>query len=1089
LVEVGIVEGDQWGITFAEHDSNTGLAYLKPSPTCDLEVPLTSADAMLMPQLVIQLSHQHILATSQSALSSSLGIPTRVQMTLVSQYASGKQITLLRSDKVTVRSEALEITWGSTGVSLTSRPGSYQNTTVEVSWRGQRVVTSIAILEVAQLSFQHKPWSRSGEWTTSEAPIIPKYARCHDPTLFRLVAHFKGQDTEPSVVAVDSLITSMPSEKSSELNSFLVSPGCGLSIESFSLEAVVGALRVPTTIVLSTTTTLSVRNISIQPMELPLKQPSTIIASAILSDGSEVLDVFGTGWNEETEALSATASNTALVDVNRITGEVSPVATSFQYVTIRVEADTGAVERVRIYTRVEVEQLGLALPVPASTPFQQITSPDVVSIPLVLHSGSNDISVFVARVRFEREDVKLSVGQIEANWLGIFTATAVVDGFQISGIGTAQCQTQPCIVGSLQVQKLTIASTALSLETILLLDSTFTLLSPSPPTVLPLEAGPDYQLTLPYHANSVVPTQCSNLIAQLDLDQDCQLSFLDVVQAAEVGDVEKTQQLYQIVSQRHIFASAAQLVTTDGCAFTLMVECISPEGFSCADEGYMALVATPVQQATWINNAAIQRQDEYFAYIKLDEQGRASLQAASSFLSLQISLIVVDSLNERVVQFPEPLHSDTKVSIPGQPDLQAYIPSIYSDPLIVELQCNETVRSRTTTATDHTQTYAIVAAIIGGTFFIVLVALLIFRSRARRNTFYVKVMSKESRRAGNPSHPWFGRGADVGFAVARPGRQYQLGRELRLVRGETYTFKMVDVSQDYPFYLSSSDVGGGNSVAEFLRSVVGTPAMENDVVTFTPTMDCPDLLYYQCSKQKCMGYIIRVLNSANAEVKEAPDFTTAQEPVLVFEREEMGLHDEPLHQLESLLTSFAQTDLERPALGDAVESRVATRAVSSVNSEPLQPGPRLPPLRSTNERATRKAPAYAPPPTYSAGQQLAAAAAAANNIPAVAYMPPPPYLRAFDIRRRDENALPSPVPATLQAPFDAFVNIDEDTNPSLQLPGTRSSCDPTPTYNEDMHFAIATSDQAPRRGSAIIRRLEPRSAQLLEFHEGDQSLA
>ena len=48
---------------------------------------------------------------------------------------------------------------------------------------------------------------------------------------------------------------------------------------------------------------------------------------------------------------------------------------------------------------------------------------------------------------------------------------------------------------------------------------------------------------------------------------------------------------------------------------------------------------------------------------------------------------------------------------------------------------------------------------------------------------------------------------------------------------------------------------------EYLEGVQGSPAVHNQPLRFTPALDCPSVLYYQCTKQKNMGYKIYVVDS------------------------------------------------------------------------------------------------------------------------------------------------------------------------------------------------------------------------------------
>jgi hypothetical protein len=69
---------------------------------------------------------------------------------------------------------------------------------------------------------------------------------------------------------------------------------------------------------------------------------------------------------------------------------------------------------------------------------------------------------------------------------------------------------------------------------------------------------------------------------------------------------------------------------------------------------------------------------------------------------------------------------------------------------------------------------------------------------------------------------------------------------------------MCDIPPDFPFYISRSEVGGGNGALEYLKGVFGTPSVGYDQVVFDVPLDCPDLLFYQCTRQKRMGGAILI---------------------------------------------------------------------------------------------------------------------------------------------------------------------------------------------------------------------------------------
>lgn len=118
------------------------------------------------------------------------------------------------------------------------------------------------------------------------------------------------------------------------------------------------------------------------------------------------------------------------------------------------------------------------------------------------------------------------------------------------------------------------------------------------------------------------------------------------------------------------------------------------------------------------------------------------------------------------------------------------------------------------------------------------------------NTFIVTAAVKDE------SHPFYGIGDPRGLVVN--GVQ---GKELIVVRGETYTFK-VDTGVQHDFYLSTSSRGWG--AATWTHGVKGNFTYDG-VVTFTPDKDTPDLLYYQCRNHKNMGSMIHVVDKGGED--------------------------------------------------------------------------------------------------------------------------------------------------------------------------------------------------------------------------------
>ena len=102
------------------------------------------------------------------------------------------------------------------------------------------------------------------------------------------------------------------------------------------------------------------------------------------------------------------------------------------------------------------------------------------------------------------------------------------------------------------------------------------------------------------------------------------------------------------------------------------------------------------------------------------------------------------------------------------------------------------------------------------------------------------------------THPHYGKGTDIGFVVN--GVQ---GGALVLVRGKTYTFD-VSTGVMHDFYLSTKPIGWG--MATLTKGVKGNFTYKG-VVTFTPTAETPDSVYYACRDHKFMGGEIHIVNS------------------------------------------------------------------------------------------------------------------------------------------------------------------------------------------------------------------------------------
>ena len=101
------------------------------------------------------------------------------------------------------------------------------------------------------------------------------------------------------------------------------------------------------------------------------------------------------------------------------------------------------------------------------------------------------------------------------------------------------------------------------------------------------------------------------------------------------------------------------------------------------------------------------------------------------------------------------------------------------------------------------------------------------------------------------THPYYGKGSDTGFVV----NDVQ-GGSLVLVRGKTYTFD-VETGVMHDFYLATKGVGWGAST--LTEGVKGNFTYKG-IVTFTPTAETPDTVYYACRNHKYMGGEIHIVN-------------------------------------------------------------------------------------------------------------------------------------------------------------------------------------------------------------------------------------
>ncbi len=124
------------------------------------------------------------------------------------------------------------------------------------------------------------------------------------------------------------------------------------------------------------------------------------------------------------------------------------------------------------------------------------------------------------------------------------------------------------------------------------------------------------------------------------------------------------------------------------------------------------------------------------------------------------------------------------------------------------------------------------------------------------------------------THPHFNEGSSIAFAVN--GVQ---GRTLVLVRGKIYTFN-IDTGVMHDFYLSTNPVGWGTGT--LTEGVEGNFTYKG-VVTFKPTAETPDVIYYQCRNHKFMGGQIHIVNpgeEGKIKITEPAAATSAVQAVI-----------------------------------------------------------------------------------------------------------------------------------------------------------------------------------------------------------------
>jgi glucose/arabinose dehydrogenase len=209
--------------------------------------------------------------------------------------------------------------------------------------------------------------------------------------------------------------------------------------------------------------------------------------------------------------------------------------------------------------------------------------------------------------------------------------------------------------------------------------------------------------------------------------------------------------------------------------------------------------------------------------------------------------------------------------------------------------------------------------------------------------------------AKNQEHPFFQQGEPHGYVLDGVGSSTGIqGRDLVLERGVTYTFQMEDVPADHPFYISTSQTGAGAGV--FTDGVTGNFATGNQVLTFTPDENTPNLLFYQCQLHAFMGGRIHVIGEVRVDLEpvasglaapvyltEAPDGSgrlfVVDQAGLIRIIDDGVLLQEPFLDLTDRIVDFRPGFDERGALGLAFHPQYAQNGRFFVfYSAPLRAG-------------------------------------------------------------------------------------------------------------------------------------------------------
>lgn len=139
----------------------------------------------------------------------------------------------------------------------------------------------------------------------------------------------------------------------------------------------------------------------------------------------------------------------------------------------------------------------------------------------------------------------------------------------------------------------------------------------------------------------------------------------------------------------------------------------------------------------------------------------------------------------------------------------------------------------------------------------------------------------------------------------------QESAELTLVRGETYVFEVGSGAEIHPFYISTSEVGGGGGV--WTEGVTGNFSTAGNTLTFVVPMSAPDLLYYECGAHPRMGWQLNIANPV-ANEDEAQPLALELGPA----------YPNPFSERTTLTLSLTEAQEVTVAVYDVAGRRVAT---------------------------------------------------------------------------------------------------------------------------------------------------------------------